>query len=246
MTRKIQGILFDLGDTVLDFGKVDVLGKFEAGAHLAYKYLADLGLSLPSFATFHRRQLWAIRWNFFKSRFTRREFNTLDVLGQLCLKMGHRLSDPQMLELAWQFYQPLSLQETVEEGTRQLLEEFAGQGLRLGIVSNTFVPGKILDRHLAAVNLLDLLPMRVYSCDVVFRKPNPGIFRLAMERTGLEAGQTLFVGDNLQADIDGSNKIGMISVLKDPLGRHANSRIQPKHRIRALGELREILRQYNG
>jgi putative hydrolase of the HAD superfamily len=245
MAKKIHGILFDLGDTLLDFGKVDVLGKFEAGANLAYQYLAELRLPLPSFASFHRRQLWAFRWNYFKSRFTRREFNTLDILGQSCLRMGHDISQEQMLELAWRFYQPLERQATVEDGTRELLEELTAAGLRLGLVSNTFVPGQTLDRHLAQVKLLDLLPVRIYSCDAIHRKPSPEIFLMALRETQLEPAQTLFVGDSLEADIDGANKIGMISVLKDPQGWHRHSKIQPRHRIGRLTELREILRQYN-
>jgi HAD superfamily hydrolase (TIGR01549 family) len=245
MAETIRGILFDLGDTILDFGSVDVLGKFEAGAHLAYDFLAELGMRLPSFAAFYRRQLWAFRWNYFKSHFTGREFNTLDILGQLGLRMGHDLSAEQMLELAWKWYEPLSRQASVEEGARPLLQGFAAAGLKLGVISNTFVPGVILDRHLAAENLLDLLPVRIYSCDVVWRKPNPNIFQLALERAGLTAPQTLFVGDSLQADIDGANKVGMISVLKDPPRRHRHSSIRPRYHITRLGDLREIIRQHN-
>jgi HAD superfamily hydrolase (TIGR01549 family) len=246
MAEKIEGILFDLGDTILDFGSVDVLGKFEAGANLAYQYLSELRLPLPSFATFHRRQLWAIRWNYFKSRFTRREFNTLDILGKLAIEMGHDLSHEQMLELAWRFYQPLARQATVEEGTRELLNEFAAQELKMGLVSNTFVPGPILDRHLKEVNLLELLPVRIYSSDVICRKPSRSIFQLALQQTRLEPAKTLFVGDSLEADIEGANQAGMISVLKDPHNRHRHSRIKPNHRIRRLSELRDIVRQHNG
>jgi HAD superfamily hydrolase (TIGR01549 family) len=245
MARKIQGILFDLGDTLLDFGKVDVLGKFEAGANLAYQYLSELRLPLPSFASFYRRQLWAFRWNYFKSRFTRREFNTLDILGKSCMEMGHDVSHEQMLELAWRFYRPLASQASAEEGTRELLAELAAGGLRLGLVSNTFVPGQTLDRHLAEAKLLDLLPVRVYSCDAIHRKPSPEIFRLALGQAQLEPEQTLFVGDSLEADILGANQAGMISVLKDPQDRHRHSKIQPRHRIRRLAELREILKRYN-
>lgn len=245
MTTRVKGILFDLGDTILDFGHVDILGKFEAGAHLAYQYLQGLGLELPPFSKFFRRQLWAIRWNYFKSRFTRKEFNTLLILGGLSVRMGHDLTHQQTQELAWKWYQPLSEQATVEPGTRELLEEFRQAGLKLGIVSNTFVPGTILDRHLEQENLLDLLPLRIYSCDVRYRKPHQNIFQLALDRSGLQPGQTLFVGDSLGADISGANNSGMISVLKDPAGRHLNARVVPAHRIKALGELRQIVQQYN-
>lgn len=246
MTRQIDGILLDLGDTILDFGQVDIPSLFEAGARLSYEYLRQMGLPLPAFPRYHRRQLWAIRWNYLKSRFTRREFNSLDVLGRLTLRMGHTLTPEQTLELAWLWYEPLSRQATVEPGTRELLEGFARRGLKLGLVSNTFVPGEVLDRHLERENLLDLLPVRVYSCNVRYRKPSGSIFRLALNRTGLEPSRTLFVGDSPVADIQGANRAGLISVLKDPRARHDHAAVSPRHRIRTLVELEDVVRQYNG
>lgn len=245
MATAIDGILFDLGDTLLEFGPVDIAGLFEAGARLTYDYLRQLRQPLPAFASYHRRQLWAIRWNYFKSRFTRREFNALELIGRLALRMGHELTPAQMKELAWLWYQPLSLHAKIEPGTRGLLEEFRSQRLTLGIVSNTFVPGDVLDRHLEEAGLLELLPLRVYSCDVGFRKPAAAIFQLALERAHLEPGRTLFVGDSPRADIDGAERAGMIPVLKDPANRHALAKIRPAHRVSSLLELREIVARYN-
>ncbi len=246
MGGKIKGILLDLGDTVVDFGKVDITSLFEAGAHLSYKYLERLGQPVPPLAKYHRQQLRAIRWNYLKSRITRREFNALELVGRLATRMGQQLSDEQLFELAWLWYQPLSEVATVEPGMRELLKGFVDAGLTLGLISNTFVPGEVLDRHLERLNLLDLLPVRVYSCDVGYRKPNPNIFRIALERTGLRPGETLFVGDSLKADIAGAGSVGMISVLKDPNGRHRSHKIVPTHRIARLAELTDVLAKYNG
>jgi HAD superfamily hydrolase (TIGR01509 family) len=245
MSNRVKGILFDLGDTLIDFGKVDVPTLFEAGAHMAYDYLTKLGKALPAFADYHRRQLWAVRWNYLKSRITRREFNALDIMGNFSNKLGHGLSRSQMIDLAWQWYAPLSHVAKVAPCAHDLLEDFKRKGLTVGLVSNTFIPGQILDRHLDQAGLLELLPVRVYSCDVKWRKPRPEIFRLALRLAGLAPGETLFVGDSPQADIVGANRSGMISVLKDPTNRFANARIKPAHRITDLCELRKILRQYN-
>lgn len=244
MARRIEGILFDLGDTLLDFGELDVRALFESGARLAYEYLKSLGQPLPAFSRYHLMQLWSVRWNYFKSRITRREFNAMDIMGRLSRRMGHRLSDDQLLELAWRWYQPLSNVATVESGLRELLLRFQSRRLVMGLVSNTFVPGEVLDRHLQRENLLDLLPFRVYSCDARYRKPDGRIFAMALERSGLEPGQTLFVGDSIQADIHGANQAGLISVLKDPAGRYDHAGIKPAHRIHKLAEIDGILDQY--
>jgi len=240
---RLRGILFDLGDTLLNFGKVDVLSLFKQGARLGYDYLTSIRQPLPPYPKFYRKQMWAIRWTYFKSCITRREFNSLDLLGRVSHNMGHRLTNDQLLELSWQFYFPLRQTATVEPGTRELLEDFRRQGLTLGIVSNTFLPAEVLDRHLREANLLDLLPHRVYSSAVIYRKPHPGIFKIALSQTGLPPAQTLFVGDTPRPDIHGANQIGMISVLKDPTGKR-RCRYKPAHRIEKLEELRKIVAGY--
>ena len=243
MGTSIQGVLFDLGDTLLIFGKVDTRGLFEAGAELSYAYLAEQGFELPSFAAYHKRQLRAVRWNVLKSRITRREFSSLDLIRRTSRRMGHHLTDEQALELAWRWYQPLRNCATGAPGARELLADLSARGLSLGIVSNTFIPGQVLDRHLEQEGLLDLLPTRVYSCDVGYRKPNPKIFRIALGRADLPPERTVFVGNLPRPDIVGANRVGMISVLKDPHGHHANSRSHPRYRIAALEELPAILAQ---
>ena len=240
-SNTIKGVLFDLGDTILDFGRLDIATLFEAGARLTYEYARTLRQPLPSFARYHRRQLRAIRWSYLKSRITRREFNALDVVGKLARDMGHNLTHAELLELAWLWYSPLSRCATVEEGTGDMLRDFARQGLAIGLVSNTFVPGEVLDRHLGQHGLLDLLPVRVYSCDVGIRKPDRRIFEIALGKIGAEPASTIFVGDLPRADIAGANRLGLISVLKDPAGRHAAGRIKPAYTIKSLLELPAII-----
>ena len=241
MTRRIKGIFFDLGDTLLEFGKVDIRSAFEAGAGLAHEYLTGLGHKLPPLAKYHRQQLWAIRWNYFKSKFTQREFNSLDLLGRLSARMGHNLTPQQTAELAWLWYKPLSECATIEDGLTETLSTLKQAGLTLGIISNTFVPGEVLDRHLEREGLLEFLPIRIYSCDVRYRKPNPAVFRIALERTGLAAGETMFVGDSPHADIRGADLAGMISVLKDPTGRYNTTMAGATYRIARIAELPPIV-----
>jgi len=241
----IQAILFDLGDTLLDFGPLSTREMFARGARLAYRYLQDTGHSLPPFRTYHRRQLCSVRWHYFKSRLTRREFNALDVLTSTGKSMGYRLSPPESEELAWQWYRPLGSRASVEAGVGEMLAQFRRDGLALGIVSNTFVPGQVLDRHLADLGLIEHLPTRVYSCDVGYRKPDPRIFQAALDELAVAAGEAMFIGDSFRADILGAERVGMISVLKDPSGARRHRRIIPDHRIASLKELPRIVASYN-
>lgn len=245
MTR-INGILFDLGETLLEFGLVDTRRLFAEGARLAYSYLQELGQPVPSFRWFELRQLWSIRWHYLKSRLARREFNSLDVLGRLSRRMGQTLTPGQTEQLAWLWYAPLAGRATAEEGLPELLAGFRSDGLALGVVSNTFLPGPVLNRHLSQLGLLEHLGATVYSCDVGYRKPHPEIFRIALGELHLSPEEAMFVGDDPWADVAGAERVGMVSVLKDPSGAKAHPRVRPRHRISSLGELVGIVAAYNG
>ena len=245
MSQRIKGILFDLGDTLLDFPHVDVTKMFAAGARLAYEYLRQIGQPLPPFHKYHRMQLWAIRQRYFLSRITRREFNALDLIARLGARMGQTLTRSHAVELAWLWYEPLSKRAVMEADLPTTLRQLRDRSLTLGLVSNTFIPAEALDRHLRRESLIDLLPVRVYSCNVGRRKPHQRIFDVALGEARLRPDQTLFVGDSPRADIKGANRAGMISVLKDPAQRHAKSRIKPHHRIARIAELIDIVAGYN-
>lgn len=246
MKRRIEGILFDLGETLLEFGDFDGPRLFKAGGRLAYEYLRKLGQPLPGFRRYHLRQLWAVRWRYCLSRLTGREFNSLDLISRISRGLGQRLTPEQLIELTWLWYEPLSRLATVEEGLPEMLTDMQKGGLTLGVVSNTFVPAQVIDRHLEQEGMLQQLPVRVYSCDIGYRKPHREIFAAALRRAGLPAPSTLFVGDSLRADVMGAGRMGMITVLKDATGRHHNCRVQPRHRIRSIMELPQVLAEYNG
>ncbi len=246
MTRRITGILFDLGDTLLDFTQVNIPVAFEEGARKAYEYLAGLDQPMPAFEKYHKQQLRAIRSKYFISKLTGRDFNSLDLIDHLGESLGHDLSDEQLAELGWLWYEPVSQQATMEEGLRETLEELRDMGLAFGLVSNTFIAGEVLDQHLKLTNLLDLLPHRVYSCTLDFRKPDPRIFQLGLDGISVQADQAIFIGDSFRADILGANRMGMVSVLKDPTGKRWRWRIKPMHRVKTIAELLPIVRSYNG
>ena len=213
--RPIKAVLFDLGNTLLDFEPTNIEQIFEVGSRRVYTYLQEKGCPLPSFNNYHRRQLRRILWRVGLARLIRRDFNGLDTLRQISLSMGHKLSQEELEEMVWLWYDPLSNTARVAGEVREVLDWLVQHNLKLGIISNTFVPGVILDRHLAREGLLDYFPVRIYSCDTKFRKPSRKIFRLALEKLRCPAEQVVFVGDVPRMDIRGARRLGMIGVLKD-------------------------------
>jgi putative hydrolase of the HAD superfamily len=59
----------------------------------------------------------------------------------------------------------------------------------------------------------DLFDSTVFSCSVRLRKPDPRIYRLALDELGVEPEEALFVGDGANDELGGAERVGMCPVL---------------------------------
>ncbi len=126
-----------------------------------------------------------------------------------------------------------------------VLAHLAQQGRGLGLVSNTFWSPATHDADLARFGLLGYLPVRVYSCAVGITKPHPGIYRQALDALDVAPAEAIFVGDRLDVDIAGPQKIGMRAVLViTPHRIEEDPEVVPDARIRTLAELLPLLDEW--
>ena len=114
------------------------------------------------------------------------------------------------------------------------LQELEGSGLQLGVISN-FEEwlGHLLDR----LEIARFFEVQVISGVEGVEKPDPAIFRLALERTGVDPGEAAYVGDNPHFDIAPAAELGMLPVLIDRRAKHPDEAT----RIDALTELPALL-----
>ena len=101
------------------------------------------------------------------------------------------------------------------EDALPVLEELRRYDLKLGLISNT---GRDL-REFAAHHLLDVDAV-LASRDHGRTKPDPSIFRAALEELAVEPGHAVMVGDSLEDDVDGARAVGMQAILVDREDRH--------------------------
>ena len=236
----LRAVLFDLGDTLIDFEPMDTRAVFRRGAAATFDFLARLGHALPPFEVYCRRQFRAVRWAYLMAKVRRRDFNGLSLLREFCDGIGAQLDEPALFELAWLWYAPLTEHATIEDQLARTLSDLGRRGLKLGLVSNTFVAGAIHDRHLDQLGILDSLPVRIYSSETGFRKPDRRIFRTALERLGVGAAESLFVGDLVKTDIVGARRLGMTTALKQPWGISRSHRLAD-FVIRQVSDLPDVL-----
>jgi len=242
---EIKAVLFDLGDTLLDFGKVDTTRAFLEGAKLTYAFLQEHGQPVPPFSWYFARNLVRLRIRYLVSNLTHRDFDSLEVLRAVGTRHGVKLSRAQWDDFAWLWYEPLSRRARTEEDLREALAELRRMGLKLGIVSNTFVSRASLEKHLRLLSLLEFFPVQLYSYEFHVRKPSPEIFRIAADKIGARAESILFVGDRIDNDIRPALASGMRAALKAAYTNEGKTVPPGALKIQRLAELPALITQIN-
>jgi HAD superfamily hydrolase (TIGR01509 family) len=94
-----------------------------------------------------------------------------------------------------------------------LLDTLRERGLKTGLVANAWPePGRLLRRDVEAFGLADRLDVIVFSDEVGARKPDPAIFLRALGGLGVDPLDAMYVGDRLEADVQGAAAVGMTTV----------------------------------
>ena len=85
---------------------------------------------------------------------------------------------------------------------------------KLAIVSNTLTWGdREVTRALRRKNLTKYFDAIVTSVDAGSRKPQDAIFKKALDELEANPRETVMVGDRVDTDISGANRIGITSIL---------------------------------
>jgi len=130
----------------------------------------------------------------------------------------------------------------IDENAREALEKLHGK-YRLGIVSNFAIPeclSKLLEMH----GLDVFFDVVVVSGAVNRRKPNPEIFQKALEKLGVGASEAVFVGDTVDADVQGAKSVGMKTIFIERRRQKEVEQVCPDQTIKSLSELSVALERF--
>jgi HAD superfamily hydrolase (TIGR01509 family) len=114
-----------------------------------------------------------------------------------------------------------NLWERVPEEVPRALDELRRR-FRLSVVSNA--NGTVREK-LLRVGLAGYFEAVLDSHEEGVEKPDPRIFRSAMERMGARPEASVYVGDIYHIDVAGARAAGMRAVLLDPAGAHADKAV---------------------
>jgi putative hydrolase of the HAD superfamily len=114
---------------------------------------------------------------------------------------------PELLDLRRDAFREVAVPR---EGALETLRELRERGFRLGMISVCSDEVAELWEETPFAGLFD---STVFSCSVGLRKPDPAIYRLALDELDVEPADVMFVGDGANDELAGAERVGMRAVL---------------------------------
>ena len=157
--------------------------------------------------------------------------------GRIIQEMGGR--GPAVVDCARQIYDEWAENQHffLYDDVAPVLRALAARGLKIGLISNSHRPLASFQQHF---ELEGLIAAAVSSSEHGYMKPHPSIFTAAMVLAGVQASESMMVGDSLSHDIDGARRVGMRGVLVHRSDDPAPATDVPV--IRSMSELPALLR----
>ena len=203
----LEAVLFDWGDTLMDFRYDEEL--MDAAFRAGLEALGRDDLAPPDDIRAHFRERYE---PLFWVPGTIEEIEYPELIRQALAHFGVELSDDELVRFLEAEHAAWEPARVLGSTTHALLEGLRERGLRLGLVSNAFDPGWLLHRDLEQMGIASRLDFAVFSSEVGVRKPHPEIFGRALEALGVAPERALFVGDRLYEDVRGAGELGMTTV----------------------------------
>ncbi len=221
-------LLFDVDDTLLDFGACE-----QEALHATFARFA-LPFSPREKQAFHAINdvLWA--------RYEQGEISRDELcrtrFARLFAQMGAAV-DPLVFEEAYQH--ALSLGHALMPHAREVLIGLQGRA-RVVLASNGVCATQ--HRRINEAGIRPYVDAVFLSEEIGARKPDPRFFDTVLKALGEPARtRCLMIGDSLRSDIQGAAGAGLDSVWLNPQGKAASMAVQPTYEIKTLLELEEIL-----
>jgi putative hydrolase of the HAD superfamily len=230
----VQAVLFDMFDTLMLIIKDHEF--YDYSLKKAHSFLVDNGVDVE-FAVFHDAYIKARDALYVEAdalleepHFNLRIAKALESLGY-SFDVQSEIVAGATNAFCEGFMEYVRIDDHAKSALETLHEQY-----KLGIVSNFAIPEcvyKLLERH----GLDKLFDVVVVSGAVNKRKPSPEIFEKALEKLGVSAEDTVFVGDTVDADIEGAKNAGMKAIYVKRRPQKEGENACPDQTIKGLGEL---------
>ncbi len=245
INNKIASIFFDFGNTLVHYhnGKLSDNEKDFIGIKQMYEFLKNFDNELSFTKLYEDFYLkWAEK---LKTRnICKTEYNALDfLLPVLNSKFKNQITDTQIISAFKYFHEPTVRFAECEKNIINTLQNLKNKNFKLGIISNSPIPGYCHDETLEYLGILEYFENRFYSYDLNFKKPDKKIFDYAMNESNSKFQESIFIGDSLELDIIPALKFNMKAILLNSKGIYIPDKIYRNNNfcgeIKYLKELTE-------
>ena len=234
----IKAVLFDMFDTLMLIEKNHEF--YSPSLMRMYKFLNKNGLDAP-FDKFNAAYIEARDCLYAKAdlNFEEPHFNVRVSEAMKSLGYNYDDSSPLVAAATGEFCEEFMKYVRIDENAKAVLGGLHGK-YKLGIISNFAIP-ECVYKLLRADQLDGLFEVVVVSGAVNKRKPSPEIFQSTLSLLGVSASETVFVGDTIDADIEGPKAIGMKTIYIERRPQKASEKFCPDQTIKTLSELPSVL-----
>lgn len=230
---KYEHLFFDLDHTLWDFetNARETLADLYESNELQQKGVTDFSLFFERYS-YHNENLW--------DRYTK-GFIKQDELRwkrMWLALLDFKFADEKMSrEMSAQFLELLPTKKNIFPYTIEILNYLQAKGYKLHLITNGFE--LVQQRKLEHSGLRDYFIEMITSEASNSLKPQKEIFEYALTKTGATTTNSIMIGDNLDADIQGGINAGLDTVFVNHI--NATAHVIPTHTVYHLKELERIL-----
>ncbi|MEO7767429.1 MAG: YjjG family noncanonical pyrimidine nucleotidase [Ferruginibacter sp.] len=229
---RYKHLFFDLDHTLWDF---------DANAKIAlneiYSFFNLESLKVKPFEAFYRHYLHhnEILWDRYHKGYINAEELKWKRMWRTLLEF--KIADePLATEMSKKFLEILPVKTLLFPHTIEILNYLSGKNYQLHLITNGFE--KVQWSKLNHSGMGGYFRHVITSESSNSLKPKKEIFEYALQKTGASLSESIMLGDNLDADIQGAMNAGMDSVFVNHI--NATTKLQPTFIIKHLRELEDI------
>jgi HAD superfamily hydrolase (TIGR01509 family) len=235
----IHAVLFDLSGTTLDERYLRH-GLAAAASEIGARWSIDPAASLTRFMPIMQE----VSAEYAPRAYYRMSEVICELFARLLAEFGYAASHDETIELEQCMWAAAIPSAAAADGAIETLMLLRDAGIRTGIVS--YADTRVFRGLLSQSGLAGLTDVELCSEEAESCKPHPRIFLQALAAIDTAPANALFVGDSIDADIIGANRVGMRTALLS--GREFNlttdprtePEAQPTHRITNLIEVANL------
>ncbi|MGO3237231.1 MAG: YjjG family noncanonical pyrimidine nucleotidase [Psychroflexus halocasei] len=224
--QPVKHLFFDLDHTLWDFN---------SNSKSTFQHIFDhhnVGVDMTDFIPVYE-PINAKYWQLFRHNKISKEDLRYARLKEAFDVLKYKANDDLISVLSEDYIQNLANYNQLFPNTIEILSELK-PFYQLHIITNGFK--EVQAKKMKSSNIDHFFETLTTSDDAGCKKPNPDIFAYALNLAQAKKVESLMIGDNIEADVEGAQKFGINAVL---FGKDDTF---DGHQITCLSELKTILK----